>query len=442
MEDLEKMSMPSGCIGSQHIQQGSVGNKAGTWLLSVYVILKPIYLLPSGVPQPADFLLALAAAILLGRAVNEARRLWFIPAFCAFAWVVNTLSAIYLSDMSSILSGVYVIFSLSCVMIVQGSAHFVNWTDVSKACAFSVGVQFLVFILGYGGWMGQSRYQGLMNDPNQFGFMMLYIMILYFLVRSGKRTSIGSCFYAFTCIWLIIQSNSMGAICGVVVIAIIVLIHYCMRHVESTIFLSISACFVVFLDAHFGRISDIFSKRITELIIRQVHKVRDFSLEGVFTEFLQDRGYTTIIKAPQYLLFGAGGGGATSRGLSQVEIHSALFGIWFYYGLGGICLIALFIISSLKLSYALERALIIGALVASLTLDTSRQFLYWLIVGYGIMSSSEKAHARHESLAQPQFLGGGEGESDLARFWALNSKSPRECRPGQSTWEFNLRLAA
>ena len=102
---------------------------------------------------------------------------------------------------------------------------------------------------------------------------------------------------------------------------------------------------------------------------------------------LRARGYLRLIDYPQYLIFGAGQGMDERFGDLDgftYEIHSSLFGLWFYYGLTGIIL---FVVAIYKLFNNKANIILLAPVfVYGLFTYGLRSPYFWLILGFVALS--------------------------------------------------------
>lgn len=161
----------------------------------------------------------------------------------------------------------------------------------------------LIYLLGYGRYNFYPRYNGLLNDPNQFGYYLLILLGLsiYFLRHSKFR------FIVYTVLAvLIISTMSRSTLLGLGAVIF---------YTRPLISLFLLAGLV---PVGFVLVQDIFIlSRILEA--------------DILFEFWQ-RGFYRLIDFPDFLFLGAGKGFDERFGYGNLEVHSTPVAVIFYFG--------------------------------------------------------------------------------------------------------------
>ncbi|HEX3478032.1 MAG TPA: hypothetical protein VHT91_23585 [Kofleriaceae bacterium] len=307
-----------------------------TW--AIYLLLIPLYIFPSGLPQPGDLLVLLVIPLALqhwngklGRDMRSTMRalIWFT------LWVVAVdLTWMFLMD-SFTLSGpdafllfplyyIYnaLIFLAALVLVRRHGDLFLRVTVF--AVTLTVYAQVLASIaLGWGGNRGTLFF----NNPNQLGYYALLAATLIALThRRLQLRLVTSSLTLVCCGVLAVISASRAAAGGVAVLLVFLLF--------SNPKILVAACLAgAAVVSGIGPFADAIEASQDRVLNRGAHS--DAS-------FFQERGYDRIWRNQQYLLLGAGEGGLSrfddTAYVKGMEIHSSAGTILFSYGIVGVLL--------------------------------------------------------------------------------------------------------
>ena len=311
-----------------------------TW--AIYLLLIPLYILPSGLPQPGDLLVLLVIPLALqhwngklGRDMRSTMRalLWFT------LWVVVVdLAWMFLMDNFAVsgpdailLFPVYYIYNalLFLAALVLYRRHGELFLRVTVfAVTITVYAQVLSSILlGWGGNRGTLFF----NNPNQLGYYALLAATLIALThRRLQLRLVTSSLTLVCCGVLAVISASRAAAGGVAVLLVFLLF--------SNPKILVAACLAgAAVVSGVGPVADAIEASQDRVLNRGAHS--DAS-------FFQERGYDRIWRNQQYLLLGAGEGGLSrfddTAYVKGMEIHSSAGTILFSYGIVGSLLFLVF----------------------------------------------------------------------------------------------------
>ena len=190
-------------------------------IISIFLILKPIYLWRSGGVQLCDIFLLMSTMFLFmkHKAVFSLDKRQIAPislftGLCIYQLLVNTVWTGVLGD-NLLKSSLYYAFNLIAFfdLIIIGNDIGIDSLKKSIAygCLISLGISSLGLILAGAG----GRRVGFFNNPNQLGYYALVLFSLTFLCKDQIK---GFVFYLMLILstWAIIASGSKAAFIAVV----------------------------------------------------------------------------------------------------------------------------------------------------------------------------------------------------------------------------------
>jgi hypothetical protein len=311
-----------------------------TW--AIYLLLIPLYIFPSGLPQPGDLLVLLVIPLALQRWNGKLGRdmrgtvralIWFTLWVCAvdLTWVFVMGSFTVFGPDSFLLFPLYyiynaLIFLAALVLYRRHGDRFLRVTVF--VVMITVFAQVLSsIVLGVGGGRGTLFF----NNPNQLGYYALLAATLIALThRRLELRLLTSSLTLVCCGVLAVISASRAAAGGVAVLLVFMLF--------SNPKILVAACLAgAAVVIGVGPVADAVEASQDRVLNRSAHS--DAS-------FLQERGYDRIWRNQQYLLLGAGEGGLSrfddTAHVKNMEIHSSAGTILFSYGIVGALLFLVF----------------------------------------------------------------------------------------------------
>ena len=324
------------------------------------LLLSPVYVVHSGLPQPGDWLavLLLPAALFtwdgkLDRRSSAIVRalLWFTLWVCLvnYAWAAVLGRWNHLKDF--VIHPFFYIFNASSFLCALVLAR----NDRERFVRITVDVMFFTIVVLVGAsFIYRSDYyrgQVFFNSPNQLGYYALLCACLFAMTQRplnlGRlRAAVG----VTCCAYLAILSASRSAAAGICVLLFVLVF----SNVRTIIIASIAAVALLSLGGPISKAIDTSQKRAAEN--------RDPR-----TSFAEERGYDRIWRNPEYLVTGAGEGAyerfVFREGETKRELHSSFGSVVFGYGIIGLTLFMIFAVrvvrgSPLRLTLAFVPALI------------------------------------------------------------------------------------
>lgn len=397
------------------------------YLFYLFILLKPLYLFPSGSVGVADIFLILSflTAIYGKKKSGQGIRLFRedIPfyLFLGFVVLINGCWYVHYGNREFLRYTMYWGYSAAAIWTFRVLYSHVFMRGMVLACGVNVLVQTAVLFSGHGRYFhetwGGSRFMGTFNDPNQFAFFIFTMFLVLFMAyRQRNESGAGEIrqqaflrvlFYLVSglSLFLIGRSKSTGMFLGLLVFFFALLWQWFWDRMRSSgrrlawqlggIGLAVAVGILLWQlwpSADFD-----ISQTDYSLISRIQQKIWKFS-NGNLADLLYDRSAERLVLEPQYLLFGAGEGyferfipwgfeARLSPGVFHVfhvnEIHSSFFDVWFSYGLIPMLLLTYWIMKHAVRCSRRQKAAVIALLAESFTLMNLRQPFFWFILIYG-----------------------------------------------------------
>jgi hypothetical protein len=311
-----------------------------TW--AIYLLLIPLYIFPSGLPQLGDLLVVVVVPLALqhwngklGRDMRATLRalIWFTLWVCLvdYTWVFVMGSYTLFGPDSFVLFPLYyihnaLIFLVALVLYRRFGDLFLRVTVF--AVTTTVFVQVLSSIaLGMGGARGAVFF----NNPNQLGYYALLAATLIALAQRRLQLRMLTSSLALVCCGVLAVISASRAAAGGVAVLLVLMVF-------SNPKILVAACLAgAAVVIGVGPIADAVEASQDRVLNRSAHTE---------ASFFQERGYDRIWRNQQYLVLGAGEGGLSrfddTAYVKNMEIHSSAGTILFSYGIVGALLFLVF----------------------------------------------------------------------------------------------------
>ena len=378
-----------------------------TLLFILYIVLTPLYLLPSGMPQPADFLVPIGIGIIFltgGRiAFPTARARYFLlVTFVFFVWVlaISVVNSLVSGLTDILMASAFGTFNFMLVLLGFAALQHLDYPDklIAKALTVSTFVMFAGLLLNFPG--SSSRQTAMFNNPNQLAYFS--ILMLGGLILAYDRPSLLRLRFAIPAAMLVISNLVAASLTGYAALALLSgawALKIGARRLFILIFFGLTAALLapsLLISESQIQVFEIVSNRFLLL---------DDKLDGVIAE----RGYDRINEFPQYLLLGAGEGGLARFGIEEaLELHSTFGTLLFSYGIIGLLLFLSIIWIAARGATLVELAVLAAPLAYSMTHHGFRFSTFWVFITIFLMIK-EKRTMRSSTpiLEQPESRPGG-----------------------------------
>ncbi len=373
------------------------------WFL--YLLLKPLYIFPKGLPQPSDILLicgllpGLAFALLNARA--RIPSVYLVGSlFAALTFAINWINFSFYPNGRFVLSSLYYPYNIALFIFIVVLFRR-DYERVVKLSAIAIAASIIIqaFWAHFFPDIGLRRMTAGFANPNQLSYWALLSGgMLFFLRRDQKFTPLDYVTFflmGFIQTLALSKAGLFATMTFYVVLCFSPQTHRFMRYIFIFI-----ACVIA-----------LYTAFAPTMIANIEHRIEAFErvsarLETVGTEnddSPEGRGYNRIVNNPEYLIIGAGEG-AYSRfrtWASSNELHSGLATLLFSYGIFGFgfFMAFLFLIFHRQPWYCL--AILFSIMLFSLTSQTIRFTHTWVFFAIAYATFIIPSRSRSHSEALP-----------------------------------------
>ena len=347
-------------------------------LWSLYILLFPVYVFKSGMPQPGDLLMLLLVPAVFLSGKNRVVPAGVLPTralllFTAYIVLVNVSWAIAVDSYALVNTKdgflftltyyIYnaVFFLLAMVLYTRYRERFL-WLTLQVTLA-SVVLQVLVsFVFS----RGATRSAVLFNNPNQLGyFAVLSASILCFGKRRLGLGTLPATVGLLASTYLALLSSSKAALGATAILVIVGLLSN-----PRIILVSVVGALLLLVT----------SDKVGEAIDRTRYRIETDESAG----FFEERGYDRILDNKQHWLFGSGEGGyrrfRETSAIGAHELHSSAGTIFFCYGFIGSALFAVFCWRVVQGGRLRHMLMLLPAFAYGLTHQGLRFTLLWVLL--------------------------------------------------------------
>jgi|RhiMethySRZTD1v2_1073278.scaffolds.fasta_scaffold00133_9 hypothetical protein len=365
--------------------------------LGAYVVLKPYYLFPSGLPQMGDMLVAMALpfALLLPRPrqSEDTRRLQlYLILFCCYAALVSLGWTFALMDPRVALYATYYAFNL-CLMVVCLRVGMLYPRETLLTIAYAIALSAIVqaALSGISHDASKLRQIASFNNPNQLGYWSLLSLCMLWSIAGKIRVKWYIAVPASLCIiYMAAIALSKSAMIS---IAVLCLLHFAKK--PKLLFIGLLALAPAYL-----AVEDSMLVGHVKARLENIGEQQDDTLEA--------RGYTRIWNFPEYMVVGAGEGALyrfgekadaeavdTHKGIDGFhEIHSTIGTILFSYGAVGLITFGAALLCLYRISSAGRFLYLLPPFLHGLTHQGLRFSFLWLLFSVlAILGEMDRAAA-------------------------------------------------
>ncbi len=308
--------------------------KITLFLLGLYILLKPYYLLPSGSPQVADILLVFEIAFLpfLPPAKHDfaTRNLMYCMAvFSLYAALVNLGWSIALVDRSVAIYAAYYVFNLGLLIICLriGAAHTKATLQViAYAVVISAVIQAVMTAHSLN--TAQYRQTASFNNPNQLGYWSLLSLCIFLSITIRVKIKWYMQAPAIICLCYAVALSLSKA--AMIASALMLIVHFARS--PRLVVIALVSALIGYLALENSTITGRVEGRLE-------------NIGSQTDDSLYSRGYLRVVEYPEYAVLGAGEGALyrfndVAYSDQRFEIHSTFGTILFSYGVIGMVVFA------------------------------------------------------------------------------------------------------
>ena len=340
----------------------------------VFLIMTPFYVLPVGLPQPADMLVPVLAPIALltwDRRLDArtARTVRALVLFTLWVAIVNYGWAAILWKWTNrrdfVLHPLYYIFNL----LLFTSAIVLARRDRLLFLRTTVFILFLSILLQVAAsFVNRTKlYRGELyfDSPNQLGYYALLCACIFAATqRPLGIPRLWSSLGVAGCAYLAVLSASRASLAGILLLLFVLVF----SNPRTIILATLVGLALTTVGGPLKHAIDASENRIEH---DRFHKL----------SFAEERGYDRLWNYPQYLLLGAGEGDYSrfvKEGDHGRELHSSFGSIVFCYGLVGTTLFMIFLVRVVRGTSLRQGMMLVPALVYTVAHQGLRFTMFWI----------------------------------------------------------------
>ena len=370
-----------------------------TNIIAIYILLKPLYLFPSGLPQISDLILMLYVIYTIitkkGKLhiSTEVMNVYLIlcglflyQLFINLFWSAITNSNMYTNNLFYLFN--ILSFMLCCYLGDRFGMKRIK-QSVIDGCFFSCILSLVGLYISDNGVRATSFF----NNPNQLGYHGILLLSFVFLCTE-KELGIKSIFIIIGSIWLIISSASKAALIG----AFFLVVSYFIigkesRGIKQKIFNILIVC-LAFCVIYLLLYSDNRSISSNEQI--SFMRYRLFNMQAEDDSNLgAGRGYDRIGEMGINIIWGMGEGANERFSIMKgAEAHSTYASFLVSYGLIGIlwfiCFFASLIQDKRRLTIIKYLTVMSGLLLYGISHNGIRNTLLWLFFAVMLLNNKNE----------------------------------------------------
>jgi hypothetical protein len=360
---------------------------------AMYVLLVPVYVIKSGLPQPGDWLILILVPLALAR-VNGALDASQRPSLRLLRWFLIYVALINVAWSAALgwwsFSGkhgflltpiIYIYNALifwAVLMIHRRHGSQFLWFT-GRLTLLSILSQVALAVLSINN--ATNRAELGFNNPNQLGyFALLAASILMVLHRRKYLSTIEVAIGLIGSSYLCLISASKAALGSIAILAIVGLI------VRFRTMLFVSALFALTV---------LVANPVSEAIDNAVQRFENDQSYG----FLEERGYDRIWDNPEYWVTGAGEGGLKrfeqdEAVIGDHEIHSSFGAVFFGYGILGLVLLCAFLYAVVRRTEPRMWLLLAPTMAYGVTHQGLRFTPFWVLLALVVVLRTDDLRAR------------------------------------------------
>jgi hypothetical protein len=313
-------------------------------LFVVFVLLSSVYVLPPGMPQPADLLVAMLIVVLATTFVIPVpvnKDLFLVAGLLlADAIIVNLYWYGQLQETSFLRHAIYYVFNLGAFLVIVSLVRSLGDRFVT-AFRIAIGIAILLEIVALFVLPPTAfRTAGTFNNPNQLGYWGVLLSCCLLVLKRGQKLTVFD--FAVLCGagYLTMASLSKAAMLAFVLLLITAIAFQHLTRPMKLVLAALALLGSAVAVADSTQFDHVLSARVFANVSQRVNDIG-----GQGDDSLAGRGYDRIWRHPEYLILGAGEGAhwrfsafQINARQTDIEMHSTLGTMLFAYGIVGLTL--------------------------------------------------------------------------------------------------------
>ena len=384
------------------IRRNNIAASLALLLAGAYMAFNPLYVFPSGQPQPSDFLVAIAIFLVLSGIAGSLSIHRQLYLFCfLFAFWVSIVNfgffVLYPGNFDFLISSLFYVYNV-CLVIV-----FVTLADkfggrflclVGWGIVISSALEVFVIVTGVG---SEGRVTGSFNNPNQMGYWAILNLSCWLMINRTGRLALIDLFVFISCAYVMVISTSRAAIGGLLILALCMLLFY---RVDKKV--TIAAVFLVSL---LFLINPAIIEKLSSPFLDLSSRLEERVEQRGYTDSASGRGYDWITTFPQYAFLGSGEGQLDRFQVPNgpKEIHSTFGSLLFSYGVVGVVFFLGIIAAVFRHAEMRAWMLLAPSMFYGLTHNGLRFSLLWVFLALTFICCRPKPAAPARADENPAF---------------------------------------
>lgn|GEM_PF-1316360 len=379
-------------------------------ILILYFMLKPLYLISSGLPQICDFFLIISFLFLvlfcrvkISVSKNLVGWIKWLLCLCFFQFIMDSIWYYVTSDVKMLLTASYYFFSLVAVLTcflcysALGREKFLD--AICNGCFMSS------LVAGVGLIVGRSngiRTTGFFNNPNQLGYysMLLITIVAFFPKRLSRWKNVVIVGIALTAN---VVSLSKASLLGLFGMAVMYIVFGNRQKGIKRIVIQLLMVFFLLTMVYWL----LFSESSFVLQNNTLYSLRNRILSTYLesdSDLMSGRGYGRVAEMGIHYLWGMGEG-AYNRftSLPGLEVHSTYINLFVSYGLLGLAGYTYLFVSALnKRGERLRNlACFSGVLLYFISHNGIRNTILWMLLAALLIYKTTEEYSENVNSVEP-----------------------------------------
>lgn len=381
---------PSAAHGGTARPSAGLASLQGVMLVLclAYIISNLFYVLPSGNPQPSDFMMAIvigSAVTGLAFKIRESQRLVVTISLMLFwIWQVNLAYYMFYSDTHFLWTNMYFLYNVGAFLAVHALFQHFGHTfarGLRATLLVALIVEVIAVIITSFYWAPQTaglhRSVGTYEDPNQLAYWAILALCSLLVLKPEKRLGGIEIVAMAATIYIVISSLSRSGLLGLTIVLLVVLPGLRVKATWLGLLAGAAALAIVLSWANLRTLGAYAEESApAQILVRFDETDRDDNLAG--------RGYERLWRFPEHLILGAGEGAYWRfRGgiaYEQTEFHSSLGNILFSYGIIGLGLVCSFLWEVFRRAPWQHKAYLLGPLAWGIFNYGFRFSMFWVFL--------------------------------------------------------------
>ncbi|MFC3580134.1 O-antigen ligase family protein [Sphingomonas hylomeconis] len=378
--------------------------RAVVWIFGFYLIGKIFYVFSGGSAQPADIILAGLGFVVVSPAafLSFLRREMTLTLMTIWILLVNLVWFMITAKFDFLGSNLYYVFNLVIVV----AALSARWRQIElfdRVVPWMIGASVLIetLFLRVGGSGGMLRSIGTFRNPNQLAYWGIIVLSLLLVLRRNKPRLIDVPVMLMV-LYCEVAAASRAGLISTLVLIMIWAWFYLSTPTKRLMGMALGTLLIVGVYTSNNILRAAESGAESSAIGERLQNDNDESQ-------VEERNYDRLYRFYQYTVLGSGEGQISRfvrQGQANMEIHSTFGTLLFSYGIPGLGLFLLFIVTIFRRVELQFAVYLLPALLYGVTHQGLRFTLFWALVGIMLSMARETSPSLSGTAAGGTAAGG------------------------------------